>query len=229
MNVDPPSSVAIQEKLNLFENETCMSMFNNEPLCLQLTELQVTANELYDEIDEYVKEKEDEINNLTQALSDRPMTRQQQAAMNIQIQKLEAEVRRLEDIKANYEQNMPPLIQKTQQYINSLAGGISKKRKVAARDEPVNPSVGAQQTQSRFASISAKINRGLSELSKTLDTLTKQNAPNDVKLTAINQKRGTLERLLSANTDGLEDYEVNQLSEFIQTETTGISRQQGLL
>lgn len=228
MDTDPPASVAIQEKLNLFADSTCMSMFGNEPLCLQLTELQDTANELYTEIDEYVKEKESEISRLTQMLADRPLTKQQEAAMNIKIQKLEAEVQRLNTIKNNYEQNMPRLIQSTQSYINSLVGGLSKKRKVGVSEEPrVAPSVGTQQSQTQFDVLSQKINKGLDDLSQKLQALTASRASRVDKEDAINQKRGELIKLVNDNSDVIQDEEANRLVDYINTETQGIYADQG--
>lgn len=228
MDIEPPSSVAIQDQLNLFEDATCMSMFNNESLCLELTELQDTANQLYSEVDEYVKEKEAEVIKLQSVLEDRPLTKQQEATLKIKIQKLEAEVESLNKIKTNYERNMPSLIQKTQRYINGIAGGISKKRKVGEIEDPSGKqSVGAQQPQSNFDTISQKINLGISELSDTLQELTKRRASNVDKLDAINKKRGELIKIISDNSDVLEDEEQNRLAEYIDTETQGIYQAQG--
>jgi len=212
MEPDLPSSVAIQP-LNLFENATCMSMFDNESLCLQLTELQDTANDLYNEIDEYVKEKEAEINNLTQALRDRPMTRQQQADMTLQIGNLQNEVKRLNDIKANYERNMPTLIQKTEQYIDKIVGGIAKKRKVSDTEE----NVGTQETQSQLQNVMQQFKQGIDDLKTELSRLTTNRASLVDKQSAINSTRDKLLSIVNEN-DFLQDHEKNQLVENMERE-----------
>jgi len=122
-------SVAIQlPDLNLFaDNESCMATFGDEAVCKALSDLQITANGLKSSINQLIAEKETTIQRLQATLSDRPLTTQQQAALQKRIDDLTMEVERLQKI-AQGMTKLPPVINSVNNYLSSIRSAIPRKR-----------------------------------------------------------------------------------------------------
>ena len=127
MDYEIPPSVAINvPNLNLFPDQNaCMGTLGDENICAALSTLQFNANAMKQAMNDIIIEKQIMINRLNRTLLDRPLTMQQQAALEKKVTELEAEVTRLSNVEQGM-RNMPAVINQVNDFISGMRSGVKR-------------------------------------------------------------------------------------------------------